>query len=85
MASKENCRVEEKGEDIVHAFWRQKDKHEQGMRSGSCAWITSFLGRPHFTVTRERVRLLVYLTMTADNLEVAYHVAYHFDGKNDDT
>jgi hypothetical protein len=31
-------------EDIVHASWRHGDLHEQGSRSGSCGWITSFLG-----------------------------------------
>ncbi len=39
---------EEKDEDIVHALWRHRGQHEQGIRSGSCGWITSFLGRLSF-------------------------------------
>jgi hypothetical protein len=31
-------------EDIVHAPWRHGEPREQGSRSGSCGWITSFLG-----------------------------------------
>jgi hypothetical protein len=31
-------------EDIVHAPWRHGGLREQGSRSGSCGWITSFLG-----------------------------------------
>ena len=31
-------------EDIVHASWRHGEPREQGSRSGSCGWITSFLG-----------------------------------------
>lgn len=31
-------------EDIVHAPWRHGEVREQGSRSGSCGWITSFLG-----------------------------------------
>jgi hypothetical protein len=31
-------------EDIVHASWRHGESREQGSRSGSCGWITSFLG-----------------------------------------
>ena len=35
-------------EEIVHASWRHGDQREQGSRSGSCGWITSFLGRPRY-------------------------------------
>ena len=31
-----------KEEDIVHALWRHKDKREQGIRRGTCGWITSY-------------------------------------------
>jgi hypothetical protein len=33
-------------EDIVRAPWRHGGQREQGSRSGSCGWITSFLGSP---------------------------------------
>jgi hypothetical protein len=35
---------EHQDEEIVHAPWRHGDLREQGSRSGSCGWITSFLG-----------------------------------------
>ncbi len=35
-------------EDIVRAPWRHGGQREQGSRSGSCGWITSFLGRPRY-------------------------------------
>ena len=43
MASAKKETFGGQGDDIVHALWRHRDKHEQGIRSGSCGWITSFL------------------------------------------
>src|SRR5574341_2028244 len=39
-------------EDIVRAPWRHGDQHEQGSRTGTCGWITSFLRRTGALVTR---------------------------------
>jgi hypothetical protein len=40
MASKEKSNL--KDDDIVHALWRHREKHEQGIRRGTCGWITSY-------------------------------------------
>ena len=31
-----------KDDDIVHASWRHGERHEQGIRRGTCGWITSY-------------------------------------------
>ena len=40
MASSKKSTFKE--EDIVHASWRHEEEHEQGIRRGTCGWITSY-------------------------------------------
>ncbi len=50
--------VQHEDEDIVRAPWRHGGKREQGSRSGSCGWITSFLGSPSMGTGRQQDRRL---------------------------
>ena len=47
MASAQKKNFSKEGDDIVHALWRHREKHEQGIPSGSWGWITSFLENFH--------------------------------------
>ncbi len=43
MASTQDSYLRAEEDDIVHALWRHRGIHEQGIPSGSWGWITSFL------------------------------------------
>lgn len=54
VASKKNQHLKKEDGDIVHALWRHKGKHEQGIRRGTCGWIIFFklFGFPNNSVGR---------------------------------
>ncbi len=55
-------------EDIVHASWRHGEPREQGSRSGSCGWITSFLGSTYCAPVPATIRAAKDLRVRAERL-----------------